>query len=40
MKFAQILVNLKSFRFWDQICPKNMSDKYFGKANIKFEMRI
>ena len=27
-------------RFWDQTCSKNVSDKNFGKINIKFEMRI
>ena len=32
--------NLENFRFWNQICPKNVNDKNFGKINIKFEMRI
>ena len=27
----QISVNLENFRFWDQICPKNMNDKNFEK---------
>ena len=36
----QISVNLENFRFWDQICPKNVSDKNFEKMNMKFETRI
>ena len=36
----QISVNLENFRFWDQICPKNVSDKNFEKMNMKFEIRI
>ena len=35
MKFAQILVNLKNFKLWDQICQKNMNEKNFEKINIK-----
>ena len=36
----QISVNLEDFRFWDQICQKNMNDKNFRKVNIKVEIRI
>ena len=31
----QISVNLENFRFWDQICQKNINDKNFEKINIK-----
>ena len=27
----RISVNLENFRFWDQICPKNMNDKNLEK---------
>ena len=40
MKFTQILVNLKNFRFWDQICPKNMNEKNCEKLNIKAVVSI
>ena len=30
----QILVNLKNFTFWDQICQKNMNKKNFEKINV------
>ena len=40
MKFAQILVNLKNFRFWEQICPKNTNEKNFEKINIKAAISI
>ena len=36
----QISVNLENFRFWDQICQKNMNDTNFKKVNIKVEIRI
>ena len=36
----QISVNLKNFRFWDQICPKNMNEKNFEKINVKVEISI
>ena len=36
----QISVNLEDFRFWDQICQKNMNDKNFRKVNIKVEIGI
>ena len=35
----EILINLKKSRLWDQISPKSMSGKNFGKINIKFKMR-
>ena len=35
----EILVKLKKFRLWRQICP-NMSDKNFGKINIKIVISI
>ena len=31
----QISVDLENIRFWDQISPKNMTDKTFEKINIK-----
>ena len=31
----EISVNLANFRFWEQICQKNMNDKNFEKINIK-----
>ena len=40
MPFYQISINLKSIRFWDQICPKNMTDKNFEKMNIKIIISI
>ena len=40
MKLAQILVNLKNFRFWDHICPKKMKEKNFEKINIKAVISI
>ena len=36
----RISVNFKNFRFWDQICQKNMSEKNFEKINIKTEISI
>ena len=35
MELSSISVNLKKSRLWDQICPKNISDKNFEKINIK-----
>ena len=32
--------NLKNFRFWHQICPKNMNEKNFEKINNKIEISI
>ena len=40
MPWHQVLVNLENFRFWDQICPKDMSEKKIKKIIIKFEIRI
>ena len=37
---VQILVNLKNFRFCDQISQKNMNDKHFGKVNVTFVISI
>ena len=31
----QISINVKNFRFWDQISPKNMNKKNFDKISIK-----
>ena len=28
------------YRLWDQICPKNISDKVIGKMNIKIVITI
>ena len=36
----QISANLKNFRFWDQICPKNINEKNFEEINIKVEISI
>ena len=36
----QILVNLKKFRFCDQICPKNMNEKNFENIDIKTVISI
>ena len=36
----EISVNLKKSRSWDQICPKSMSDKNFGKINFKIVISI
>ena len=40
MPLYQISRNLENIRFWDQICPKNMTDKNFEKINIKIVIRI
>ena len=36
----KISVNLKNFRFWDQISHKNMSEKNVEKIKIKTEISI
>ena len=37
----QILVNLKNFTFWDQICQrKNMNEKNFEKKNVQVKISI
>ena len=36
----QISANLKTFKFWDLICPKNMIEKNFEKVNIKTVISI
>ena len=40
MPLYEIPVNLKKYRLWDQICQKNMSDKNFGKINIKIVITV
>ena len=40
MPMYQISVNLENIRFWDQVCPKNMTDKDFEKINIKIVISI
>ena len=36
----QISDNFENVGFRDQVCPKNVNDKKFGKINIKFEIKI
>ena len=36
----QVSVNLKNFRFWDQLCPNNMKENNFEKINIKVVISI
>ena len=36
----QILVHLENFKFWDQICLQNISDKNFGEINTKIVINI
>ena len=40
IRLHQISVNLENFRFWDQICPKNMNENNFEKINIKTVLSI
>ena len=36
----QISDNFENVGFRDQVCPKNVNDKKFGKININFEIKI
>ena len=36
----QTSVNLKNFRFWDQICQKNMNKKFFEKIKVQVKISI
>ena len=36
----QTSVNLKNFRFWDQICQKNINEKNFEKIKVKVKTSI
>ena len=36
----EISVNLENCRLWNQICPKDITDKKFEKIDIKIEIKI